>query len=213
MAAHCSRGAEKTKLAQLLHAVEDAQVVGYRHYAPVLGDVGEGQLGVVQALGELAVAQGVDRHAGHFQAADGVVGAEGTVGGDGAVGRGGVDVALGPVGGDVGEGLAGDGDRLPAENAAQHGDKGGAGHILAHAEAAVGVALHESVGPGTGNNGRGPGIFRVGVATGHGGEGTGQKRGHEQGDEAAFEVQNGGLLSGGCRYNLQHYNRNPAERQ
>ena len=104
------------------------------------------------------------------------------------MGRGGVNVALGPVVGHIGEGLTGDGNRLPAKNTTQDGDKSGPGHILAYAETAIGIALHETVDTGLFHNGGGPGVFGVCIAVGHRREGGRQKGGHEQGDKTAFEV-------------------------
>ena len=173
-------GEELELAARPLHAGDHADVVGDGDIALVLRHVvkGEGQVG--ELAGQLVVPQGPHQHDGHLLPADVVLRPEGAAGVHDAVGQGGLHIGVGPVGGGaVGEGGALRRHRVPGEHPAQHGDELHPGELPAHAEGAVGVALHQSVFLHLLDHVRGPAALGVGKGgVGGGGEGGGGKQQH-----------------------------------
>ena len=129
-----------------LHAVDHADVVGDGHIARVLLHIVKGQLQPGQVLGQGIVSQGPHQHNGHLAPADVVLRPEGPAGVHHIVGTGGLHGGVVPGGGGaVNVSRAGGGHHVPAEHAAQHGDKLAAGNLIPNAEGAVGIALHKAV--------------------------------------------------------------------
>ena len=129
-------------------SVHESQAVGHDN-VPVVGlHVPEGEGHVLNQPGDAAVAQGPDQHGGRLAAGDEVVGAEiAVLGGDGPVmvggfHRAGVPDLLRHVRVHHPGGRGG----LPAQAAAQHRQELRPGHLLSHAEAAVGLGVEVAQG-------------------------------------------------------------------
>ena len=171
-------------------AVHQAHAIGHDNVAVVGLHVPEGEGHVLNQPGDAAVPQGPDQHRRGLAAGDEGVGAEAAVlGGDGPLAEGGFDGAGVPLlfGHVVIDGPGGGGG-LPAQGPAQHHQELGPGHLLSHAEAAVGLGIEVPQSHAAVNVRLGPEIFRhVGEGGGGKGQQTRQQGAQQKAGEDSFQ--------------------------